>query len=128
MNGFEILCMIFGIWVVSFIRPTEWKYINNKQLLMQIIHYTIVYLGGLALIIFPLYFRYWKWYNKAMKFEQEICRDCEGTGKILGKPCKRCNGLGYINVEKTNQFNYCGYCGTPLNKNPKCPKCGRMNK
>ena len=63
-----------------------------------------------------------------MKFEQEICRDCEGTGKILGKPCKRCNGLGYINVEKTNQFNYCGYCGTPLNKQPECPKCGRINK
>ena len=63
-----------------------------------------------------------------MKFEQEICRDCEGTGKILGKPCKRCNGLGYKKKEKTNQFNYCGYCGTPLNKQPKCPKCGRINK
>lgn len=60
MNGFEIVCMIFGMWIVLFIRPTEWKYINNKQLLMQIIHYTIVYLGGLAMILFPLYFRYWK--------------------------------------------------------------------
>ena len=62
-----------------------------------------------------------------MKFEQELCRDCEKTGKILDKPCKHCNGLGYINVEKTNQFNYCGYCGTPLNKQPKCPKCRRIN-
>ena len=60
MNGFEITCMIVGILIVFFMRPTEWKYINNKQLFMQIVHYTIVYLGGLALVIFPLYFRYWK--------------------------------------------------------------------
>ena len=60
MNGFEITCMIVGILIVFFMRPTEWKYINNKQLLMQIIHYTIVYLGGLAMILFPLYFHYWK--------------------------------------------------------------------
>ena len=60
MNGFEIICMLFGIWIVLFIRPTEWKYINNKQFIMQIIHYTIVYLGGLSMILFPLYFRYWK--------------------------------------------------------------------
>ena len=60
MNGFEIICMICGIWAMFFVRPTEWKYINNKQFIMLIIHYTIVYLGGLALVIFPLYFRYWK--------------------------------------------------------------------
>lgn len=63
-----------------------------------------------------------------MKFEQEICRDCEGKGTILGRKCKHCDGSGYVNVELTNQFNYCGYCGAPLNKKPKCPKCGRMNK
>lgn len=60
MNGFEILCMICGIWAMFLVRPTEWKFINNKQLLMQIVYYTIVYLGGLAMILFPLYFRYWK--------------------------------------------------------------------
>lgn len=63
-----------------------------------------------------------------MKFEQEICRDCEGKGTIHGLKCKHCDGSGYVNVELTNQFNYCGYCGAPLKKQPKCPKCGRMNK
>ena len=60
MNGFEIACMIVGIWIVLLVRPAEWKYINNKQLFMQIVHYTIVYLGGLALILLPLYFSYWR--------------------------------------------------------------------
>lgn len=62
-----------------------------------------------------------KLYKKALKLAKK--------GKSLKiKPQSCVEYEGNINVEKTNQFNYCGYCGTPLNKQPKCPKCGRMNK
>lgn len=63
-----------------------------------------------------------------MDLSVEKCRECKGSGKVVNTTCKRCHGLGFVYVEKTNQFNYCGYCGTPLNKQPVCPKCGRMNK
>lgn len=63
-----------------------------------------------------------------MEIKQEMCRDCEGKGEILGQKCKHCDGTGYVNIKQTNQFNYCGYCGTPLNKQPLCPKCGRTNR
>jgi DNA-directed RNA polymerase subunit RPC12/RpoP len=31
MNGYEILCMICGVRAMIFIRPTEWKYKEVKD-------------------------------------------------------------------------------------------------
>lgn len=60
MNGFEIFCMFCGCLAMFFIRPSEWKFINKTQLFLQIFHYTIIYLGSLAMILLPLYFNYWR--------------------------------------------------------------------
>ena len=66
-------------------------------------------------------------YNTPMKIDKELCRDCNGKGKILASTCKHCNGTGYVTIQLTEQLFYCGYCGAPLNGNSVCAKCGREN-
>ena len=62
-----------------------------------------------------------------------ICPDCEGSGEVNGRRCRRCNGKGKVfeSVKESIkegillEDNYCNQCGVSLMGNEFfCPLCG----